>query len=547
MKKQIRTFRSGALSRLLISAFTVGLPLPFVLLLNTQTSFAGSATWKTTPASEDWNTAANWRPMTVPNGPADTATFATSNMTQVALSATIDVDGIVFDAGASAFTISTESQLLRLDGAGIINNSGITQRFVVGAPFGLIGLNNNSTLGSDTIYTIEPDPADGRGFHGTILLGDLATAGDATFILLQDRLSGGSGGVMLFEGFCTAGNGKFTINGGAVNSGHSARISFDGKASGGNGTFMLAGGTANNAEGGLVEFRQNSTAGRATLIANGGSSGGLGGSIQFEDSSHGSKARVEVFGNGELDISFHSLGNVAVGSIEGNGNVFLGADNLTVGANSQSTIFSGVIRDGGGNGGIGGSITKIGKSKLVLRHRNTYTGGTTVRHGKLVVNNVAGSGTGTGAVRLEGGKLGGKGIIAGAVTVGTGSGPGAVLSAGYLHGAGRFGALTIQSPLIFNSDGFYEMELNSSSAMADEVVAMGVAINAGAQFSFSDLDSGTLLPGTIFTVINNTSANPIAGTFANLPDRSTFTRKGNTYQVNYEGGDGNDLTLTVAP
>ena len=41
------------------------------------------------------------------------------------------------------------------------------------------------------------------------------------------------------------------------------------------------------------------------------------------------------------------------------------------------------------------------------------------------------------------------------------------------------------------------------------------------------------------------SALPIAGTFSNLPDDGTFTSNDNTYQVSYEGGDGNDLTLTV--
>jgi len=53
--------------------------------------------------------------------------------------------------------------------------------------------------------------------------------------------------------------------------------------------------------------------------------------------------------------------------------------------------------------------------------------------------------------------------------------------------------------------------------------------------------------GTVFTVINNTATTPIAGTFSNLPDGSTFAANGNTYQVNYDGGDGNDLTLTVVP
>ena len=53
--------------------------------------------------------------------------------------------------------------------------------------------------------------------------------------------------------------------------------------------------------------------------------------------------------------------------------------------------------------------------------------------------------------------------------------------------------------------------------------------------------------GTVLTVINNTAATPIAGTFANLPDGSTFTTHTNTFQANYEGSDGNDLTLTVVP
>ena len=38
-------------------------------------AFAGSATWNSNPVSNDWNTAANWTPATVPNGPEDIATF----------------------------------------------------------------------------------------------------------------------------------------------------------------------------------------------------------------------------------------------------------------------------------------------------------------------------------------------------------------------------------------------------------------------------------------------------------------------------------------
>jgi hypothetical protein len=37
------------------------------------------------------------------------------------------------------------------------------------------------------------------------------------------------------------------------------------------------------------------------------------------------------------------------------------------------------------------------------------------------------------------------------------------------------------------------------------------------------------------------------GTFANLADASTITIGSNTFRADYEGGDGNDLTLTVVP
>ena len=39
----------------------------------------------------------------------------------------------------------------------------------------------------------------------------------------------------------------------------------------------------------------------------------------------------------------------------------------------------------------------------------------------------------------------------------------------------------------------------------------------------------------------------LAVSFSNLPDGSTVTIGSNTFQADYEGGDGNDLTLTVVP
>jgi autotransporter-associated beta strand protein len=204
-----------------------------------------------------------------------------------------------------------------------------------------------------------------------------------------------------------------------------------------------------------------------------------------------------------------------------------------------------LIQDGGANGGAGGSLAKIGTGKLTLTSANTYTGGTIVKNGKLVVTNRTGSGTGSGTVQVNAGTLGGTGEIAGDVFIGIGSGPGAILAPGKT--ATTTGTLTVQGTVRFNSDATYKVQLNSTAGRADRIVANGVTIDSGAQFSFSDVGNGTLPPATIFTAIDNTSVNPIAGTFSNLPDGATFSSNGNTYQASYEGGDGNDLTLTVVP
>lgn len=250
---------------------------------------------------------------------------------------------------------------------------------------------------------------------------------------------------------------------------------------------------------------------------------------------------MELFGNGKLNISAHNRPGIAIGSIEGDGTIFLGANNLKVGRNGLDTTFSGLISDGGFSGRAGGSLTKLKNGKLIVEHANTYTGGTTLEDGVLIVKNARGSGTGTGPVQVNHGTLAGSGIIAGAVTIGSGRG-----TVGKLGPATDADSpLTIQSELRFNSDGTYAFGLNSNNGTADKVVANGVTIDRSAQFTFSDFGTGKLARGTIFTVISNTSNSAINGTFTNLADSLTFTNRANTYKVNYHGDDGNDLTLTV--
>jgi autotransporter-associated beta strand protein len=268
-----------------------------------------------------------------------------------------------------------------------------------------------------------------------------------------------------------------------------------------------------------------------------GIDGGRGGSIIFVASPPINTARVELFGNGTLTLYTATQ----IGSIEGDGIVTMGRFfNLTVGNNSLSTTFSGTLE-----GDSGSSLIKVGTGTLTLSGANTYISGTTVLDGSLKLNNTAGSGTGTGPVLVQAGTLSGKGIIGGAVTVGTGSGVGAFLAPG--KGASQPNTLTLQSALTFKADSSYTYKLNTKKAKSDQVIANGLTIESGAQFDLTRVGNTQLTIGRIFTAISNTSATPIAGTFANLADGSILTVGVNKLRVSYSGGDGNDLTLTVVP
>jgi autotransporter-associated beta strand protein len=295
--------------------------------------------------------------------------------------------------------------------------------------------------------------------------------------------------------------------------------------------------------GGNVIFSDTASASSALLRAF-GSSIGPGGSLQFLADASGGTAQVEFeYGdnysvNASLNISDHNPPGITIGSLSdgspgGTGNVILGSNNLTVGRNNLSTDFSGVIEGSG-------SLIKIGDGTLTLTGASLHQGGTTVNRGKLLVNNTTGSGTGTGPVNVDGGILSGTGTIAGAVTVGAGPAREANLA------SGPSGTLTIQSTLFFDLSATLRIRINSNTAKAGAVAANGITINA-AQFSMADSGNTTLPTGTTFTIITNTSTTPIAGAFANLADGSTLTIGGNTFQADYEGGDGNDLTLTVVP
>src|SRR6266487_3772220 len=234
------------------------------------------------------------------------------------------------------------------------------------------------------------------GFGGATVFDDSSTAGNGIFTNNGGAASGVfalGGGNTIFLKTSTAAKGTF-INNGATASGAEGGVTEfgifpsgnDDSPSAGNATIINNGAMTSGAVGGKTIFYETSTADSATLIANSGTGGGEGGQIFFNEESTGGTSRVELFGNGSLEISAHAASGVTIGSIEGDGDAFLGANNLTVGSNNLSTIFSGVIQDGGRGGGVGGLLTKVGTGTLDLTGVNTYTGNTNINGGVLKVD-----------------------------------------------------------------------------------------------------------------------------------------------------------------
>ena len=390
---------------------------------------------------------------------------------------------------------------MTIRGAGITNNSGVTQNFVSTVSSEPIKFIHSATAGSETTFT---------NSNGYIEFRDTANPGTATFVT-------SNGGNTIFFDQAKSDNATFITNSGGT--------TFPNFHNGANGTCI-------SKPGGTTYLGDGDRAGNATLIANGGV-------ILFDAFSTGDTARVELF-NGLLYTadSYH----LTLGSIEGDGVIELGDGGLEVGSNNLSTVFSEQIRDDNSEE-RGATLVKGGSGTLTLSSRNFYKNGTVVLDGTLVLASDLDSAMGHGSVVVQGGTLSGTGGIAGSLKVGTGSGSGAILD----PGNGTIpGTLTLQNHLILNGDASYNVLINSNTPASDQVTTKGIVIRS-ASVLFQDVGTALLPPGTTFTVINNIAATPITGTFSNLADGAIITIGSNTFQASYEGGDGNDLTLTVVP
>jgi len=182
----------------------------------------------------------------------------------------------------------------------------------------------------------------------------------------------------------------------------------------------------------------------------------LPGSSTFSNAVSGTGGLVQA-GSGTLTLtasnSYSGGTIISNGTLQLNTGAWFGSGNLTnngvlvLNSSGNSTVSAAISGTG--------AVTLAGSGTVTLTGNNTYSGGTTVNNGTLLMNNSTGSGTGTGAVTVASGStLSGSGVIGGAVTINSG---------GIYAPGNPVGTLTVSNNFTANSGAVLNYTLGTSS------------------------------------------------------------------------------------
>jgi autotransporter-associated beta strand protein len=181
---------------------------------------------------------------------------------------------------------------------------------------------------------------------------------------------------------------------------------------------------------------------------------------------------------------------------------------------------------------VNGHIGKLGTGRLALTGTSTYTGGTDVAAGTLLVN-APGSLAAAGTVNVLAG-----GTLAGTGTVGTISSVAGTISPG-VGGPGTLGAADVT----FDPSSVFAVAINGTAAGTgyDQLSATG-NVNLGGATLSATLGYTPAL-GDSYTLIT-TSGGTISGTFAGLPEGANVQVGGTNFQITYQASGGTAVVLT---
>ena len=114
-------------------------------------------------------------------------------------------------------------------------------------------------------------------------------------------------------------------------------------------------------------------------------------------------------------------------------------------------------------------------------------------------------------------------------------------SAGAVDPGSAIGQLTLDGnlTLVAGSTFFVDIDGDTAGTQHDQLVVNGTVNLGGATLA----GNTSTAPASSIVIIDNDLADGVSGTFAGAPNGATVTVGGSTYQVAYNGGTGNDVTL----
>ena len=473
-----------------------------MLLLAARPAFAVDATWDASPADNQWvsDNGADWTPTTAPNNEGDTAVFMVSSTTSIVIPGLVGDDGtpsgpaLTFTSGASSYTFTSLGELV-IGGAGITNNSGVTQFFIadVNPAAGGFFFSGSATAGSNTVFTANGSATSGL-VGGFISFYNNSNAGSGSFTLNGGSVSGAFGSSLQFSNSSSGGNGTFVVNGGSTDGAFGANLYFYDTSTAGSGTYTANGSASSgtNGYGGSITLASTS-AGSATFIINGANAGGTtaNGKLYLTGTATAANGTFTANGGGSVDnayggyIIFSDTSTAGNGKFTTTGPSFSGANAGTIYFEDHSTAGSGSFSNNGGTEAFENNSTAGNGIFLSLGGTSSDVSGGSVQ---FFGSSTAGNGAFTTYGGTASGDYGGNVFFYGTSTAGNGSFTNnAATASGALGGNTTFNenstasnnTYTNNGATVSGAQGGYTSFTDSSMASSSTLIANGGSAGGG--------------------------------------------------------------------